>query len=274
MLDCTAGPATGDPYYAPPEIQPFLAAVGLDPPQLRIAVTVDTFAGDPVDPVCSQATLDTATLLDQLGHKVEIDAPQFDVAAYARAHAVVLSANLAAFMEDIGRQLGRTPGPETLEPMSEWVLDEGRRLAAGDLVRAQCALNTTARQIAPFFDSYDILLTPTLASPPPPIGYLFGEADGAELRRPYACLRAVYARFQWDRAARAELARQLGPGRASHRRPTDSALRRRCAVAPARGPARASASLATTAANDRWSSGQADRQRRATGIQQLRGERQ
>ena len=183
MLDCTSGPAPGDPYYAPPEMQPFLAAVSLDPPQLQIAVTVDTFAGDPVDPVCRQATLDTATLLDQLGHKVENAAPQFDVAAYARAHAVVLSANLAAFMEDIDRQLGRTPGPETLEPMSEWVLDEGRRLAAGDLVRAQCALNTTARQIAPFFDTYDILLTPTLASPPLPIGRLFGEADGAELRR-------------------------------------------------------------------------------------------
>jgi len=183
MLDCTAGPAPGDPYYAPSEAQPFLAAIRRDPPELRIAVMVETFAGDPVDPVCRRSTLDTAVLLEQLGHKLEHAVPRFEVAAYAGAHAVILCANLAAFMEDVGRQLGRTLGPETLEPMSRWVLEEGRRLTAGDLVRAQCALNATSRQIAPFFETYDILLTPTLASPPVPIGYLFGEEDGAELRR-------------------------------------------------------------------------------------------
>jgi amidase len=183
MLDCTAGPAPGDPYHAPPPVRPFLEAIGRDPPVLRIAVMVETFAGDQVDPVCRQATLDTATLLEQLGHIVEQAGPRFDVAAYARAHAVILCTNLAAFMEEVGRQLGRTPGPDTLEPITQWILAEGRRMTAGDLVRAQIALNAASRDMASFFETYDILLTPTLATPPVPIGYLFAETDGAELRR-------------------------------------------------------------------------------------------
>ena len=60
-------------------------------------------------------------------------------------------------------------------------------MTAGDLVRAQIALNATSREMASFFATYDILLTPTLATPPVPIGYLFAETDGAELRRGSGC---------------------------------------------------------------------------------------
>ncbi|MFO1061374.1 MAG: amidase family protein [Dongiaceae bacterium] len=183
MLDCCAGPAPGDPYQAPAGAQPFLAALEREPPPLRVAVMVETFAGDAVDPACRQAVLDTAALLEQLGHGVDRAAPRFDVAAYARAHAVILAAYLASFVDDVAAELGRTPGPDNLEPMTRWAVEEGRRLTAGDLVRAEAAVNAVSRQVAPFFAEWDILLTPTLASPPVPIGHLFGGEDGAELRR-------------------------------------------------------------------------------------------
>jgi amidase len=183
MLDCCAGPDPGDPYQAPAGPLTFLAALERDPPPLRIAVMTETFAGDPVDPACRDAVLETAKLLEQLGHAVDRAAPQFDVAAYGRVHAVILAAYVATFVDDVAAELGRRPGPDNLEPMTLWAVEEGRRLSAGDLVRAEAAMNATARQVAPFFADWDILLTPTLASPPVPIGHLFGGDDGAELRR-------------------------------------------------------------------------------------------
>jgi Asp-tRNA(Asn)/Glu-tRNA(Gln) amidotransferase A subunit family amidase len=86
-------------------------------------------------------------------------------------------------MENAERELGRKADRDTLEPLTQWVLDEGRRRSAIDLVRAQDELNMTSRRMAEFFGNYDILLTPTLATPPVEIGHLFGDEDGAELRR-------------------------------------------------------------------------------------------
>ena len=183
MLDCLAGHAPGDPHIAPHPARPFRATVAEDPPALRIALHLDTFGGLAVAPACRDAVLSIAALLEDLGHLVEPASPKFDVAAYADAHATILCANLAAFIESAAHEMGRDAGPETLEPMTAWVLKEGRRKSAIDLVRAEDQLNATSRQIGSFFTHYDILLTPTLATPPVQIGHLFGETDGAELRR-------------------------------------------------------------------------------------------
>src|SRR5512138_1746418 len=41
LLDATAGPDVGDPYWAPPPRRPFLAEVGADPGRLRVAGTTN-----------------------------------------------------------------------------------------------------------------------------------------------------------------------------------------------------------------------------------------
>jgi amidase len=183
MLDCVAGRAPGDPYGCPVTRGGFLTRCGRPPPRLRVAMTTRTFAGLAIADPCRDAALETAALLSDLGHDVEEATPNFDVAGYAEAHATILAANIATIIYATSRQLGRTPGPENLEPMTLWLFEEGRRRSAIDLVRAQEMLNSTSRAVAGFFERFDILLTPTLAMPPPPIGHLFGHHDGAELRQ-------------------------------------------------------------------------------------------
>jgi Asp-tRNA(Asn)/Glu-tRNA(Gln) amidotransferase A subunit family amidase len=51
LLDVTAGPDVGDPYWAPPPAGSFLEEVGLDPGRLRIALCTVSFNGSPVDRV-------------------------------------------------------------------------------------------------------------------------------------------------------------------------------------------------------------------------------
>jgi amidase len=69
------------------------------------------------------------------------------------------------------RKLGRTCRPEDVEP-STWALAEvGRGHSAGDYLTAVERHQVLGIQIAQWYDSgFDLLLTPTMAVPPPPIG--------------------------------------------------------------------------------------------------------
>ena len=74
-LDATAGPAPGDPYFAPPPARPFLDEVGTPPERLRIALATEAFGGAPVHPDCVAAAEGAARLCQQLGHVVEEASP-------------------------------------------------------------------------------------------------------------------------------------------------------------------------------------------------------
>jgi amidase len=65
---------------------------------------------------------------------------------------------------------GRRPGFATLEHETVGLLTAGRVFAARDLARAEAEMHAGARSVAAFFERYDVLLTPTLAHPPPLLG--------------------------------------------------------------------------------------------------------
>src|SRR5262249_62025644 len=70
LLDATAGPALGDPYWAPPPVRPFATEVGVDPGRLRIGYTSRTPDGDLGHADCVAAVEDAARLCASLGHEV------------------------------------------------------------------------------------------------------------------------------------------------------------------------------------------------------------
>jgi hypothetical protein len=73
LLDATAGPALGDPYWAPPAAGRFIDEVRADPGRLRIARTALTADGSPGHPDCVAALDDAVMLCESLGHEI-IDA--------------------------------------------------------------------------------------------------------------------------------------------------------------------------------------------------------
>ena len=111
-LDATAGPAPGDPYFAPPPARPFLEEVGAPPGRLRIALTTKAFGGAPVHPDCIAAAEAAARLCEELGHVVEEAAPAFDVegldANYNRIFAVGAAANIQMRARAFGKDLDPT----------------------------------------------------------------------------------------------------------------------------------------------------------------------
>jgi Asp-tRNA(Asn)/Glu-tRNA(Gln) amidotransferase A subunit family amidase len=171
-LDATAGPAPGDPYYAPPPARPFLDEVGTPPGRLRIALATTTFNGAAVHPDCVAAAKQAARLCEDLGHAVEEAAPAYDTetldAYFNRIFAVGAAANVTLRARALGKELDAAG----FERITWAQVELGRRVGAPDYVMMLNRLHGISREIARFFETYDLLLTPTLGEPPVELGVL------------------------------------------------------------------------------------------------------
>lgn len=190
VLDATAGADAGAPYAAPYQERPFAEELSRDPGRLRVAFTDRPWLGGVVHPDCAGALRDTAAFLEGLGHHVEEATPAFDGTAFARAFLTMITAELAGDVADAERTLGRRGRPGDFEPATWALILLGRALPASQFSQALRLLQRTAREIAPFFERHDVLLTPTLAAPPVPTGALQPTAAERRLLEIVGMLRA------------------------------------------------------------------------------------
>jgi amidase len=164
LLDATAGPDAGDPYWAPPPTRPYLQEVGADPGRLKIAFSTQAAGDVAVHADCVQAVEEAARLCAELGHDVEEATLQLNSEILTHAFVVMWSAGVASTL----KLLGATR--DQVEPLS-WALKEmGDQFSAADYILAVQTLQGTGREVARFFQNYDVLLTPTLAEPPLSLG--------------------------------------------------------------------------------------------------------
>ena len=180
LLDATHGAAPGDPYPAPVVVRPFLAEVGADPGRLRIALMAGLPDGRTVHADCVAAAEKAARLCEELGHHVEPASPPIFPAIFRGATRIIICANLRNALEQRGRALGREPRPSDVERITWLMAEEGRRYSASDYAAAVQALHAIGRQLAPFVERYDVLITPTLAQPPVELGRLDMMLDDLE----------------------------------------------------------------------------------------------
>ena len=176
LLDATAGPVPGDPYYAPPPARPFLAEVGADPGRLRIGVTTESPFGTAVHADCVRAAEDAAALCESLGHDVEgvsLPAASEDVLG---AMQMVIQTQTAMAIEDLASMGGREVTAELLEPRVWGMYEATGEVRGVDYARAIHTLHRATREVTESLAAVDVLLTPTLGTPPPAIGV--GEGDG------------------------------------------------------------------------------------------------
>lgn len=181
MLDVTAGPSTGDAYWAPPPDRPFGAAVRERAP-LRIAVCAER-DGIPTDPEVRTAVDETAKLLAELGHHVEESAGP-PVAPLEEPFVTITTAGIAAMPVPPEKM-------ELIEPRNRVIFEVARGISATDYTRAVFAMHTLARRVVAFFDDFDLLLTPALNYPPPVIGTI-----GTDLYEAWSDYRVWHA-FTW-----------------------------------------------------------------------------
>jgi len=172
LLEAVHGPAPGDPYVAPPPERPYTEEVGADPGKLRIGLWTETVIEHEADPKVVAAARSAAKLLEGLGHAIEEpDLSTLRSIDLVQPFLVRWAAGQAAILDQLGMATGTVIGPDDVEPLT-WALAEiGRRHSAGEYLAAVGQHQVMSRMIAGLHESgFDLLLTPTLGEPPPPLG--------------------------------------------------------------------------------------------------------
>jgi Asp-tRNA(Asn)/Glu-tRNA(Gln) amidotransferase A subunit family amidase len=68
--------------------------------------------------------------------------------------------------------IGKKVTADMVEPWTWNIAEDGRKGSATALAGVDFILNTATRNVAGFLRQYDVILTPTVASPPPKLGFL------------------------------------------------------------------------------------------------------
>ncbi|MER5603556.1 amidase [Streptomyces sp. NPDC002265] len=164
LLDAAAGNHPLDPHR-PPGLD-ISAAVGRDPGRLRIALSLKPpFTAVParLQPQVRARVVELAERLAVLGHTVEEADPP-----YGRIGLAFLPRATAGIAE----RVATVPSPELLDPRTHGSARLGRLLGGAPLRAARRAETVLHRRIGAFFETYDVVLAPTTATPPPRVGAL------------------------------------------------------------------------------------------------------
>jgi amidase len=169
ILDVLAGYEPGDPWWAPPPDRPFAEMLAEAPPRLRIAFTSTPPIDVAVDPECVVAVTAAAGLLADLGHDMREATPPW-------REPTLFETFIAVWQ--VGPALHPVDDVSLLTPLNRGLVEAAHAASAADYGRAVASLQILARRIVAFWSEVDVVLTPTLALPPVPIGWQ-DAVDGA-----------------------------------------------------------------------------------------------
>lgn len=180
VLDAIAGAMPGDPYAAPARVRPYAQEVGAAPGRLRIGLMKRSpRGGAPLHPDCVAAAEDAARLLESLGHQVEESHPAaLDEHELIDRFTEVVCGHTALTLEQIGALVGRKIERGDVELWTWNLAERGSQLSAMQYLAAIGWIHAWARRVASWWaGGFDLLLTPTIATPPPPLGTLVADRE-------------------------------------------------------------------------------------------------
>jgi amidase len=173
VLDCIAGRMPGDPYSAAPPTRPFSSEVDVEPEPLLIGLRTASPLSE-TDAECVAAAEDAARLLESLGHTVEIAGPAALDEDMMSFFITIFSTNVVADLHEIERRAGREVTQVDVEPLTWMYAELGRATLGVQYAEAVNEMHSWTRKMATWWadDGYDLLLTPSMAEPPPVLGDL------------------------------------------------------------------------------------------------------
>lgn len=172
LLDAVAGADAGAPGLPVPPAKPYRELMTSAPRKLRIAWTTTPASGNTIDSECVRAVHDSVQLLESLGHTLIEDRLQYDWTAFLDNVHTIWTCYTASGIDDVAAMLGRKPSLDNLEAVTLACYEDGKRRSASQLLAAMAHGNALSRAAGAFFNRYDVLITPTLARPPVPLGEL------------------------------------------------------------------------------------------------------
>ena len=187
LLDAVRGPGAGDTVIAPEPARPYADEVGAEAGRLRVGLLDVHPLGGVLHDDCASAARSAGSMLEGLGHDVEPAWPEALADPTLTMRFMALWATqMAMGANGFGQTLGREVTADDIEPVNWVQVEHARRLSAVDLATAQAEMYAFRRRLQQWWaDGWDVLVTPTLAEPPPLLAE-FEPVDGeptAQMRR-------------------------------------------------------------------------------------------
>lgn len=178
LLDWVGGPFPGDPWGAPGESGGYLAGLTAPLRPLRIGLLERSPVGWPaLHEDCVVAVREAARLLESLGHRVEISHPAaLDEIDYRPAILTTIAVHTAEMFDALAAALGRPLTSDDMEPWTWALAEHGRERSLQDYLEIEHLFNAFSRGIGGWWNlgeetaGFDLLLSPTLLTPPPLLG--------------------------------------------------------------------------------------------------------
>jgi amidase len=179
LLDASHGPGVGDRVIAPRPTRPYVEELRTAPTQLRIGFLDHRPLPGPLDPECTIGVRRVAEKLASLGHHVEESWPKaLEDASSPPRFSALWSTNMAVAIEVTARMLGRTPSADDYEAMNWAMAKFAGSMSAVDYAKSVVATTAFRRSVQQWWaDGFDLLVTPTLAQLPLPIGAIRNNLD-------------------------------------------------------------------------------------------------
>jgi amidase len=179
LLDAVRGPGVGDTVIAPAPTRSYVDELDAAPGRLRIGLLDHHPQGGAVAPECAAAAQSVATLLESLGHSVEQAWPKALEDTSLRMHfATLWSTNMGVGLRRIEEQIGRPLAADEFEPVNRVQAEIAAHFTAVDYALAFSAATHFRRSLQAWWaDGWDLLLTPTVAELPLPLGTIRDDPD-------------------------------------------------------------------------------------------------
>jgi amidase len=185
FLDATAGPDPGAWYRVIKPVPSYLGALSQPSGRLRVAVIATSPGSMPVDPEIAARLQDAARLLADLGHEIVPSAfPQpVHEAVNGEGWTALWMADGAMAIRDRSEELGRPPGPGDIERLSQYIRERIETLSALDYLAVKRLAHRVNLAMLQAFSDFDLLVTPSTATLPPPVGSIAGNAPDFSFAR-------------------------------------------------------------------------------------------
>jgi amidase len=158
FLDVVAGVAAGDGHGPPPPAVAYADAALREPGPLRVALSFKPPVAARMNDAVTGAVRETADLLRSLGHQVVEHEPD-----YGGVRSLFGPLWVRGIYED-SREL--IAGTDQLERRTRQMIGVGRITPASVVAKARRGQAQLVERLRPTFESFDVLITPSLAAPP------------------------------------------------------------------------------------------------------------
>jgi amidase len=190
VMDVLSGYESGDPNTPPPPSRPYASEVGAPVGKLRVGLLSGPLLPGGLDhPEARESVAATGRLLEGLGHDVEIAHPAaLNEAEFGDMFLAVVIAHIANDVAALEKAFGVTLTTDDIEAGNHLLAQFGAATNVVAYLSAVTWMQAWTRRVVSWWlprdgsRGFDVLVTPTLAGPPPRIGELSGDDSTEKIR--------------------------------------------------------------------------------------------